>query len=410
MLLRMPLCHELLRSYESIYIRHENRELIKQLNIEKKNAETALAEARAANMAKNHFLAAASHDLRQPLHALGLFLGSLALLVNDDKAQSLLQRIRATSDMLNLHFNSLLDLSRFDAGKIEVEYTRFELSQLLNNILEEQRPDAENKGLTLSASLSTAIVHSDPQLVARLVANLLSNAIRYTQHGTVTISSTPSEQSTLVQITDTGPGIAEADQAGIFDEFVQLHNPARQREQGVGLGLAIVQRINKLLHLDLQLHSRCGSGTRFEFRLPSVHDSGQTTPRSEQTLPPDITQSIDKDVWVIEDDAMVAEALQIQLHAWGCRVSLADSRATLEAIYQRSGRWPDIALIDDMLGEQESGLEIAEWLKQHLPAEQLIIVTGNTLPERLEEVNNAGFQVILKPMSPQQLLELLTQP
>ena len=396
---------------ESIRIRAENIALIAQLDKEKRTVEQALASAQEANTAKSRFLAAASHDLRQPLHALGLFLGSLSLMVEGQEARKLLRRIRETTDVLTGHFNSLLDISRFDAGGIEIERTNFNLGTVLKSATDEFRPQAESKNLTLSLNTEDWQVYSDEVLIERVVRNLLSNAVRYTDKGAVSMVAERDDDCIRVSVIDSGPGIPKAEQPHIFNEFVQLNNPARRREQGVGLGLAIVKRIDTLLDLSLLLRSSEGIGSRFEFTLPLAHAKAETkllsspdkdTASTFTTLPKGLN------VWVLEDDTAAAEALCTQLRAWNCNVTLATTREELQEEYDISGEWPDFALVDDMLGTNESGLEIASWLSTHLSKQHIIMVTGNTMPDRLNEIAEQGFPLILKPMSSQRLLEILS--
>ena len=332
-------------------------------------------------------------------------------MIKGEEAERLLKRIRATTDVLNEHFKSLLDLSRFDAGGVEVEPSDFDIDNLLQSIVDEFRPEAESKGLCLSLSTESWLVHSDGLLVERVVRNLLTNAIRYTQKGSVAVIADRAGDRITLTVADTGPGIPEDQQANIFDEFVQLNNPGRRREQGVGLGLAIVRRIDAMLGLRLRLISRMGLGSRFEFELPlsSPRQDKRPVPAvllpqpqsDPRTLPPGLL------IWVVEDDAMVAEALCIQLQTWGYETRLATTREQLTAYQADTGRWPDLALIDDMLGEKESGLDIAHWLKRYISVDRIVMVTGNIMPDRLAEIADSGFELVHKPMPPQRLEELL---
>jgi signal transduction histidine kinase/CheY-like chemotaxis protein len=396
---------------DTIKIRAENIALVEQLAHEKGVVEEALGTAQEAYRDKSRFLAAASHDLRQPLHAMGLFLGSLSMMVEGAEARKLLRRIRETTDVLTSHFNSLLDISRFDAGGIEVERADFSISALLKTAVDEFRPQAEEKGLAISLNADDSIVYSDEVLVDRVIRNLLSNAVRYTEKGSVNVVAEKKGDHVDVSIIDTGPGIAHEEQKDIFNEFVQLNNPARRREQGVGLGLAIVKRIDSLLGLSLRLRSSEGVGSRFEILLPLADDDVKQADSSQEQREADIQHAsipAGLNVWVLEDDKAAADALCMQLEAWNCNVTLATTRQELETEHAKTGVWPDVVLLDDMLGTGESGLEIAEWLSSHMPKEQVVMVTGNTAPERLNEIANKGFPLILKPMSSQRLLTVLT--
>ncbi|HXC59349.1 MAG TPA: HAMP domain-containing sensor histidine kinase, partial [Steroidobacteraceae bacterium] len=252
---------EQLRQFrESLRVRNENAALLERLEADRNVIQGALEEARLANASKSRFMAAASHDLRQPLHALTMFLGTLGFHVTTDDARRLLGRVKDTVRVLEDQFNSLLDMSRFDAGAVAVNLQSFRLDSLVEKIIEEFRPQAESKGLAMSVDAEPALVQSDPLLLGRLLRNLIDNAVHYSVQGRVTLYIQQAGDHFILAVQDTGPGIAADQQARIFDEYVQLDNPARQRQRGVGLGLAIVRRIDQLLGLRLQLQSAPGKG------------------------------------------------------------------------------------------------------------------------------------------------------
>lgn len=383
---------------ESIRIRAENVRLVAQLNREKGLVEDALETAHEANLAKSRFLAAASHDLRQPLHALGLFVGNLALQVRGGEAGQLIARISSTTDVLRDLFDALLDLSRFDAGVVEVDIGEFPLRDLLERVVEGVRDEADEKDLELALDAPEVTVRSDRLLVERVVSNLVNNAVNYTAEGFVRVSAEVDDGSVSVIVRDSGPGIAHEDQERIFDDFEQLNNPARQRHRGTGLGLAIVRRIDARLGLRLSLDSAPGEGTAFRFHLPLADAAGETASAKGPTI-------VDLGgprlcVWAIDDDPTVVEALASQLRAWGCDVQSGASRGDIEALFEASGAWPDLVLIDDMLGEGETGLEIAQWLARRMPLDAIVMVTGNVDPRRRGELVRSGFRFLLKPTPP----------
>src|SRR5690606_14175670 len=226
---------EQLRQFrESLRMRDENAGLLVRLEKERAAVQAALEEARLANQGKNRFLAAASHDLRQPLHALTMFLGTLGFHVAGDDGKRLLGRATETLRVLEEQFNSLLDLSRFDAGAVVASPRAFRLDELLRKIGDEFRPQAQDKGLDFSLCAVPAMAWSDPLLMGRLLSNLLDNAVHYTSQGAISVRLQKTATGFSVALQDTGPGIPPEQQACIFDEYVQLANPARQRGHGVG--------------------------------------------------------------------------------------------------------------------------------------------------------------------------------
>lgn len=391
---------------ETIRIRTENLRLVEQLRAEKQAVERALASARDANESKSHFLAAASHDLRQPLHALSLYLGSLALQLEDQRDRELLDRIIDATEVLRGQFDALLDLSQFDAHGVQTDITELRIDQLLQRLAAEFEHDARAKQLALHLDIDRCVVRSDALQLERLLRNLLENAVRYTGEGSISISARQDGPVVRVAVEDTGPGISPEDQNRVFQDFVQLHNQARRRASGVGLGLAIVRRINDLLDLNLRLESTEGVGTRFELCVPFVRSAPPDTLRQTFAPLPVPQGAPGTRVWAIDDDESVREALKSQLQAWGCEVTLAGAWDELEPL-QRRGELPDLVLIDDMLGTSETGLDIAHRLSRHMAHQRIALVTGNTQPARLQEIRDSGFQVMLKPTRTQQLWRLV---
>lgn len=387
---------------ESIRIRNENVRLVEQLNREKALVEGALETASEANLAKSRFLAAASHDLRQPLHALGLFVGNLALQVRGGEPGHLIARISETTDVLRDLFDALLDMSRFDAGVVEIELTDFPLRPLLDRVVEGVRGDADAKHLALELSAPDVTVRSDRLRVEQVVSNIVNNAVSYTDAGGVYVGASVDNGDVCISVRDSGVGIAKEDQQIVFDDFEQLNNPARQRHQGTGLGLAIVRRIDARLGLRLTLDSTPGEGTTFKFYLPLAGadlagsgEAGSPSPRGESS--PRLL------VWTIDDDPTVLEAMAAQLRAWNCEVRSGTCRADIEALRDHGDDWPDLVFLDDMLGERETGLDIAYWLATRLPLDAIVIVTGNVDSRRRAELVRSGFRFLIKPTPPAML-------
>jgi signal transduction histidine kinase/CheY-like chemotaxis protein len=382
---------ERLRQFrESIAIRNENTAL--------------LLQAKLANESKSRFLAAASHDLRQPLHALTMFLGTMTFHVTTDESKRLLGRIKETVHVLEEQFNSLLDLSRFDAGAVVADIKPFRLDTQIERLVDEFRPLAEAKRLELAATSCPAIVRSDPLLIARVLRNLLDNAVKYTASGTVSLRVTAESESFVVAVSDTGPGIAADQQSRIFDEYVQLTNPGRQRQRGVGLGLAIVKRIDQLLGLRLALRSAPGAGSQFSFAVPAAGD-GEVQLRRAAPIAASFRTSAS--IWILDDDQIALEGLQEQLAAWGASVTTFARPEELLAKLRAGVPLPHWILSDDMLGASLSGLETAQILSQQFGFGQVCLITGNTEPARLAELRSSGFPVIVKPAQPEALIAVI---
>lgn len=393
------------RFAESFAMRQQNARLVQQLDAEKRTVELALSQARDAAKENQRFLAAAGHDLRQPLHAMSLYLGPLLSQVEGSPSERIVQRLIESTDLLAKELNDMLDLSRLDAGAVRVELREFDLQAFLMAVVEDVRPQAEEKGLTLEVVLPASRTHTDPTLLDRVVRNLLSNAINYTKAGEVRLSVLADGVRLRIDVEDTGPGIAEEDSARIFDDFVQLQNPNRSRARGLGLGLASVRRINQLMKFDLQLESTIGRGSKFTFWVPAI-EVKQAQPQSSRPHHerPQVGDQEEEriSVWAVEDDPAVADALEVQLRSLGCLVELLVSMEEVQKLSRRTP-WPDLALIDDMLEGSQSGLEVAEWMRRSIPEDlardtQIVMLTGNSDGARLDEIRRSGFRLLQKPL------------
>ncbi|MEJ1963572.1 MAG: hybrid sensor histidine kinase/response regulator [Gammaproteobacteria bacterium] len=395
---------------ESLRIRDENAALLVQLEEDKRVIQSALQEARVANESKSRFLAAASHDLRQPLHALTMFLGTMSFHVTTADARRLLGRITDTVQVLEEQFNTLLDLSRFDVGAVVAEERPFRLDLSIERLIEEFRPLAEAKGLHISMGAGPTLAKSDPILIGRLLRNLIDNAVKYTISGTVTVRVTQQSDACNVEVIDSGPGIPADQQTRIFDEYVQLSNPARQRLHGVGLGLAIVKRIDALLGVNLTLRSAVGQGSHFSIVVPSAeHGDVDSAARPALFNASGGAASLrtSGSIWILEDDPLALESLQEQLQAWGASVTAFTRAEDLLEKLRMGAQLPRWILTDDMLGSAQSGLETAQTLSQRYGLGNVCVITGNTDPSRLSELRSSGFPVIIKPADPGKLFALI---
>ena len=383
---------------ESIRIRDENREQNVKLEKDKLIIEKALNVARKANEEKNRFMAAASHDLRQPLHAMTLFLGSLRHMGGDERTRELIDKIDETSSLLHEQFNSLLDLSKFDAGVITADHAEFRLDALLNNIVDGVMPEAQARKIELHIFVPPVTVRSDMLLLERLFRNLIINAVRYTDKGSVAVQARRQRSGLNISVIDTGIGIAPEDQQLIFRDYYQVSNKARSKGKGSGLGLAIVKRIAALLEMKLTLKSERGVGSTFSVHVPSraIVDGAD---ESESPLRADQPEEDLAGVrtLVVDDDPAILDAVTGLLRTWGCQVVSAASPEQLERLLATDREF-ELVLLDDMLHDEVSGLDIARSLLQHLPRQRILMATGNVSSVRLNEIRAAGFVVLVKPV------------
>jgi signal transduction histidine kinase len=366
--------------------RHQLEDLVAQRTRE---LEDAKAVAERANAAKSHFLAAASHDLRQPLSALSLYVGALkGKLADEDPA--LAGNMAHCVDNLNEMLSDLLDLSRLEAGVVTPEVRDFDLHQVLAKVVSSYGPQANAKGLAVRFGYFTAVGHTDPVLFQRILGNLFSNAVRYTERGGVLIGCRRRDGKLWVEVWDTGIGIPADKTAEIFEEFRQLGNEERNRAKGTGLGLAIVAKAAALLGLQVRVRSRLGRGSVFAVELPRGGSLALPAARSYEHRPLHIA--------LVEDNAQVAGALTYALTAIGHRVVAAASRAELMA--RLDGSALDIVISDYRLGGGEDGLAVVAALRQcfgaRLPA---LIVTGDTDPAVIRRMSDERVSIQHKPLN-----------
>jgi len=359
-----------------------------------------------ANAAKSKFLAAASHDLRQPVHAQGLFLEVLSqtpLSTHQvDIVDNLRSATRASRDMLD----SLLDFSRIEAGVVHPVKQDFAMQSLLYSIENDLAPLADTKQLAYRSRDTALAVHSDQALVELILRNLVSNAIRYTDHGGVLVACRQRGDKVVVEVCDTGIGIAPENQQDIFKEFHQLGNPERDRRKGLGLGLAIVQGLTNTLGHRLTLSSRLGSGSIFRLELPlvkniySMDDKG--VPEAVFTTPLKGHHAL-----VVEDDETVLQAMVSLLRSWGMSCDATESLS--DALQFAKLHKPHVLVCDFRLREQTNGTEVIAAVRQALDEQTpAVLITGDTSPERLQAATRSGIAVLHKPVAPDDLYKMLS--
>lgn len=382
---------------DSLRLRFQNQQLTEDLREQKDQAERA-------NIAKSKFLAAASHDLRQPLHALELFTSVLDQVVTTAHQRKLVGQIQSSVGALEGLFSALLDISRLDAGVLEPARQGFKLDELLERLRSEFAVQASQKGLALHWKSTDAVVRSDPTLLESILRNFISNAIRYTREGEVTVSCHPTERQVAIEVADTGPGIPASEQERIFDEFHQLSNPERDRNKGLGLGLAIVKRTAKLLGHPIGVESTPGSGARFTITVPT----GDLTEPLPAQPHPQLELQENLTVLVIDDDRSVREGTAALLESWGCSVLTAADEAEAIAAISHHATPPSGIIADYRLRNRRTGIEALDAVQSHLgqriPA---VIITGDTAVDELREVDQSGYQVLHKPVPPARLRAFL---
>ena len=358
-----------------------------------------------ANAAKSRFLAAASHDLRQPLVTIGLLVGMAKEGTGSVTLRVLMDRIDGAVGAMERLLTGLLDLSRLEAGAVRPRPAPVPLDALLAAIESHEQATAAVKGLRLRCRPTREVAHTDPVMLERILRNLVSNAIRYTERGSVLVAVRRSGGGLRLEVRDSGIGIAPEHQQAIFEEFVQVNNPAREAARGQGLGLAIVQRSAGKLGHKLGLRSAPGRGSCFWIELPRA--AAQAPAESLAQAPRPTLQG--RRVLVVEDDASVRAALRDRLNSWGAEVHEVDGLPALRQwLAQAPGR-PDLVVSDYRLPEGD-GLQVLAAVAErygHVPA---VVVTGDTAPADLTRLHAAGVRVLHKPFRPEALLDALGAP
>lgn len=388
---------------ESIGKRFENEALVEALSLQTALAEEARAVAEAANRSKTQFFAAASHDLRQPLHALGLFASAVQSKVRDPEVTHLVGSINTSVEALEGLFNELLDISKIDAGVIRPNPSTFAIARLIDRLRLEFAAEARERGLRLVAHAPDVLVDSDPVLLERILRNLLSNALRYTSAGGVLIGCRRRAGKLAVEVWDTGIGIAPEHGAKVFEEFYQVGNPERSRGKGLGLGLSIVRRLSALLDSPVSLASRPGRGTRMRIEVPLAAQADQAPAgtAAEAGTAGDFSGRL---FVVVDDEAAIVEGMKVLLEGWGATVIASRDGRDVLAQVQALGRLPDLIVADYRLEGDQIGTDLIERLQREIDPEiPAILVTGSTTPERAEEAMCKGFDLLLKPVAPARL-------
>jgi signal transduction histidine kinase/CheY-like chemotaxis protein len=361
-----------------------------------------------ANTYKSHFLASASHDLRQPLHALNLFVAQLQGEADAAERKRLVGRIDAAVGSMNELFEALLDMTKLEAGILETNPAELPVARLLERVETTFADAARKKGLSLRVVGSGAWISSDPILLERILLNLVSNAVRYTERGGVVVGCRRRGKDVRIDVCDTGTGIPEDQRQRIFGEFYQLPGAAADRREGFGLGLAIVDRLGRLLGHKVELQSRPGRGSRFSVTMPLA--AQPRTAESRTPLPAIADPAHGKRIIVIDDDALVLDGMRGILQNWGCQVEIATSGDAALAALAQNGVPPDLIISDSRLADGQTGIDAIHRLRQATGAPiPAFVITGDTAPERLREARANGFHLLHKPVSPMALRTALNR-
>ena len=378
-----------------------------RLEIEKRNLAFNLQDqmeaSERANRAKSQFLASASHDLRQPVHALSMFVGALLEKSMAADSRYIVEQMSGAVESMDGLFNSLLDISKLDAGVIKSHARPFAIRQLLGRMRSEFQAAAERKGLKLVVCDSSLVVDSDPILLENILRNLVANAIKYTKQGNVLIGCRRGSRL-RIEIHDSGIGIPGEQLGRVFEEFYQVGNSERERAHGLGLGLAIVKRTAALIGCDVEMESVPGRGTHVRVFVPMARDQMQKAPPARaprSRLEPAL-------IFLIDDEATIREAMKGLLEGWGHTVVVAESGKQILEHASDCPRRPDLMICDYRLREDENGIQLMNRLREEYNAEiRGFLLTGDTASGRLVEAEASGYPVLHKPLSSARLLEAI---
>jgi len=376
---------------ETLQLRFENLDLVADLRREKAAAEEA-------NAAKSRFLAAASHDLRQPVHALTLFVAAAQAQPINQEARTQLDHIDDSVRSLERLFGGLLDISRLDAGVVEVNRLAFAVRPIIQNVFREFAAQAEEKGLQLRIRVPDVAIYSDPLLFERIIRNVVANAVAYTTDGGVLIGCRRRAEALRIEVWDTGWGIAPAHRPQVFEEFYQVGNPERDRTRGVGLGLAIVKRLTTLLDHRLELRSKPGRGSCFTVTVPiAMASDAHPMAMQAETLAP--VQRGSGLILVLDDELTIQIGMKTLLESWGYRVLAAGSGTEMLAAIATADEAPRLIICDYRLRDDETGTAVVERLRSEfnddIPA---MLITGDTAPDRIREAEASGLLLLHKPV------------
>ena len=389
----------------AVMLRFENLQLIGQLQQEKERAELA-------NRAKSQFLAAASHDLRQPVHALGLFAGSLGLVSqqaqpNREALAMLAGRIEASLRSLGTLLSGLLDISRLESGTVEVRVRPVALAEVFEDVERGFAVMARDRGLRLRVASTRLWAQADPVLLKRSLGNLVENALRYTARGGVLVGCRRCGASIALQVWDTGIGIDERQIPHVFREFYQVEDVVRVQEQGLGLGLSIVRRAADLMGARVEVRSRPGRGSVFSIVLARAQAAPALAPAGAEASP---GVPVSLGILLIDDQQAVLDATADLLRGRGHGVLAARTVAEALTLAAREDTRIELILADFRLDSQLTGADAIREVNARLPRPvPAIIITGDTSPERIQEAMSSGYRIMHKPIAAEVLMAVIAE-
>lgn len=371
------------------------------------HAEGAKQEAETSSQSKTRFIAAASHDLRQPVHVLNLFSGALKHSALDDKTRDIVDNMNVAVNSLSSQLNSLLDISELDSGSVKPSKKSVDLNLLSSTLMVEMKKLAEDKQIALQNMVPESIfVHTDPVMLSQIIRNLCGNAIKYTQAGSVTLQATASENEVVLSIADTGVGIETSDSSKVFEEFYQASNPTRDKAKGLGLGLSIVERLITSLDHELSLESTVGVGTTISISMQ--RSAASQAPAVGQSLTEGRTTIALPDgfhVHLVDDDPGVQQSVRAFLEPLGARITVSEtSTAAIRFLYAQE---PSALLVDLHLGDDDSGLRVIDAIGQRHPPLPAALITGQSLLDSDIAERYPDLLMLQKPVSNDALLDLL---
>jgi len=396
---------------EAFFLQLKNTELMQTVVIEKEAAEKA-------NTEKSRFLASASHDLRQPMHAMDLFADALERRLKDPENVILMSKIRDSVSAVSSLLNSLLDISKLDAGVVRVDKRSFSLLPLFLRLEKDFQSSTEGTGLMFSVSTmpkqhssqeenrkhnESCMIKSDSILLENILRNLLSNALKYTEAGSISLGCVRQGEYYAITVEDTGMGIASDEQEKVFAEFYQVDNPERDQGKGIGLGLTIVRHLCQLLGHQMSMVSTLGEGTRFDIYVPVSKAVERTN-----TMPIINDGQMNVTVLVIDDEQLILDGMTAMLTPWGCRVLVCQSA---DEALTRIEATPaiDMVITDYRLREDKLGSDAIQMIRETLnnPLLPAIIISGDTEPKRMQEMKESGVQTLHKPVKPVRMRALM---
>jgi len=398
--------HELARVNQNLEARVQDR--TQALTLLNSELERARAKADAANLGKTRFLAAASHDLLQPLNAARLYTSTMIERAHGSDLARLAQNIDASLGAVEDIMSALLDISRIDSGALKPANSVFSIRELLRKVRVEFEPAAAEKNIKLRLVGADSVVRTDRRLVARVVQNLVSNAIKYTpEGGSVLVGCRKRGSKVRLDIIDNGIGIDKGQHSLIFGEFSRLE-PGARIASGLGLGLSIVQRICSTLNLQLEVESEVGKGSRFSIYVAEAKKGEAPVPEPQPAqVAVNASQFLGKQVLCVDNEDDILDAMQALLSGWGCDVRIAKSLKAISQSATLEGWIPELVLMDYHL-DQTSGLDAIEWLRQnvggHLPA---VLITADRTPQVRDLAAARDISVLPKPVKPAALRALI---